>query len=670
MDKFPRGRRRIKKGLIFAGVSLFVLAIYVTTTCRTVPAGDSGELITVCHVQGVAHPPGYPLFTLLGWMADVLLPFGETGFRVNLVSAFFGAVSSGLMVLVLLSLGMTRSTAVFSALMFSFSPVVWAYSCVAEVFSLNVAMNLLLLLLMMKLLGTVTEEESFARKVSVRSLAVGVVTGLGMSNHHTTSLTAAAFLLVFLGHLVFGKWKFRDLLRVSVFGLAGLVIGLLPYISLPLFAAGDPPLNWDDPVTPGRFWQLITRGDYGSFQLVSTELERGDVSGLDHIVVFVKGIVLHSGIIGAFLAIGALILLGRRTRFWADLCLVFAAFSASGFLFLSFVNAPLEPLFLGVVERFYILPEAFFFILVGVGFEFFFDRLPPVLRGRSVRWLVVALLCGGSLAFHYRDVDQSHNTVVRDYGENLLSSLPEGALFFSRSDLATNALCYQLYVLGKRPDVVMLDQEKLTYPWYASAMRERFPGFEIPGERYDGSSVKNLDLIEANRARFPIFFFDFKEQSYTRAYADELHGLARRIVPKGQESPPEELYRRNASLLEGFQTGSFSEEWSEKTFEREAMEKYADLLFNVGWTAAEAKLDRKAIELYEESVRLNPKDWRVFRNLGIVLSRQTRPDDAVVAFERSLDLNPDDPERKQVQAMIQYLRRESGQKRQVEGRKK
>ena len=47
-------------------VGLLVFLLYLATTCPTVYFGDSGELIAAADSLGVAHPPGYPLYTLLG----------------------------------------------------------------------------------------------------------------------------------------------------------------------------------------------------------------------------------------------------------------------------------------------------------------------------------------------------------------------------------------------------------------------------------------------------------------------------------------------------------------------------------------------------------------------------------------------------------------------------
>nr|KAF6487955.1 transmembrane protein 260 [Rousettus aegyptiacus] len=91
------GPRR-SRGLC-GGVAVFaaVAGVFTLTLPPSVPGGDSGELITAAHELGVAHPPGYPLFTLVAKLAIILFPFGSVAYRVNLLCGLFGAVAASLL---------------------------------------------------------------------------------------------------------------------------------------------------------------------------------------------------------------------------------------------------------------------------------------------------------------------------------------------------------------------------------------------------------------------------------------------------------------------------------------------------------------------------------------------------------------------------------------------
>ncbi|KAJ1617380.1 hypothetical protein T492DRAFT_850134 [Pavlovales sp. CCMP2436] len=47
-----------------------VLAVYARTAFAGVASGDSGEMVQIAYVLGVAHPPGYPLWTMLAHLFD------------------------------------------------------------------------------------------------------------------------------------------------------------------------------------------------------------------------------------------------------------------------------------------------------------------------------------------------------------------------------------------------------------------------------------------------------------------------------------------------------------------------------------------------------------------------------------------------------------------------
>ena len=73
---------------------LLPLVLYIGTLARSVTFVDSGELAAVCHTLGIAHPPGYPLYTMLGRLGT-LLPFGTMLTRMHLLSALPSAAACG-----------------------------------------------------------------------------------------------------------------------------------------------------------------------------------------------------------------------------------------------------------------------------------------------------------------------------------------------------------------------------------------------------------------------------------------------------------------------------------------------------------------------------------------------------------------------------------------------
>src|SRR3954469_17601238 len=119
-----------------ASVVLIAGTLYFLTAARDIVVGDTPELIRAAATLVVAHPPGYPLFTLLGHFFSVL-PLGPVPFRVNLLSVICDALAVGIIFLTAFRLSKSRLASAVAALALAVTPVFWAWSLAAEVFALN-----------------------------------------------------------------------------------------------------------------------------------------------------------------------------------------------------------------------------------------------------------------------------------------------------------------------------------------------------------------------------------------------------------------------------------------------------------------------------------------------------------------------------------------------------
>jgi hypothetical protein len=76
------------------GALLFALSfgIYAYCVTPTVPYWDSGEYIATSYILGIPHPPGTPLYVLIGRLFT-FLPFSTIAVRVNLLSSLSAAIA-------------------------------------------------------------------------------------------------------------------------------------------------------------------------------------------------------------------------------------------------------------------------------------------------------------------------------------------------------------------------------------------------------------------------------------------------------------------------------------------------------------------------------------------------------------------------------------------------
>src|SRR5204863_2185124 len=186
--------------------------LYFLTAARDIVVGDSPELIMAAVTLGVAHAPGYPLFTMLGHLFS-LLPFGSIPFRVNLLSVTCDALTIGVVYFSAFRLTRSQLAAAVAALLLAVNPTFWEWSLAAEVFPLN---NLLAALLILLLIAWHEQPER-----SGFLIAAFFVTGLALTNHQTIVLLGPAFCFVlWQRRLILFTWP-----RLLAIGIVAFVIG-------------------------------------------------------------------------------------------------------------------------------------------------------------------------------------------------------------------------------------------------------------------------------------------------------------------------------------------------------------------------------------------------------------------------------------------------------------
>src|SRR5262249_33198168 len=108
----PPAPARVDDRVAFVGagvVAAIAVVVYAVTVQPSGPPRDSGGLVSAASVLGVAHPPGYPLYMLIGHLVT-LLPGGSPALRMNLLSGVFDAVAVGIVFMVVYRLVASSST--------------------------------------------------------------------------------------------------------------------------------------------------------------------------------------------------------------------------------------------------------------------------------------------------------------------------------------------------------------------------------------------------------------------------------------------------------------------------------------------------------------------------------------------------------------------------------
>jgi 4-amino-4-deoxy-L-arabinose transferase and related glycosyltransferases of PMT family len=652
--------------LAAASAAVFTLVVYLLTLAPSIPPGDSGDLITSAVVLGIAHPPGYPLATMLGHLFT-LLPLGTPAYRVNLMSALLATGAIALVAFLIAKVAtdplevasprrgswLAIVAGATGALLLAFSTQFWLYSVVAEVFALNNFFAAALLLLALIWYRRPTRRWAL--------WLFFLVAGLASSNQQTIVLLGPGLAILLVAGIRRRNprgslFPDRMLRRELLIGVGLLLVGLSPYLYLPIAAAQDPVLNWGNPQTLDAFIRLVTRADYGSGQLIA-----GGAHGsvLENFAVFFGYLPDGFGVGGCVLAVAGLWAL-RRARI-VGLALI-TCFVVAGPVFLAYANPPIPPgIIRGIIARFYILPSVPFAVIAGLGAHEILMALDSVLR--SVRFRRLAPMVAGvaavvmlalplsTAAAHWAITDQSSNYVTRNLTEDLLRPLEPNAILLTVGDTSILGSWYIQHAEGYRPDVTVVALPLLTSPWYVQQLRRQQPDLVIPFDVYaPANGADTGKLVDANIAKRPVYYVGVITDKFPPNYDELRVGFARQFVPKGQAPDPFAWARTHLAELEQFKfpTQTFPD-WTWETWEAAF---YSSVAFDIA-NAYEQVDTSKAEGWYRRAITLGPDNPGAYKNLAILLNSESRNHDEVVALlQQFLRLSPNDPDAQTIRTFL------------------
>lgn len=271
MSESPQGRSPITRHpLAVAGalVWLAALLIYVLTAGPGIVElfDDSLEFQLVAPTFGIAHPTGYPLYTLAGGIwSRLLFPFGNWAWRMNLFSSLAAATAT---LLVFLSAGRLAATdarrhdlwaGLAAAAAFGLGPVWRSQATIAEVYALHGLFLAAIVWLVVELERTLHPSKPVVFR---RILLLCLLCGLSLAHHRMTVLAAPA-LLVYLLWRIPGLWRPQ---RQWLMWAAALLLPLTLYAYIPLRAAmGVRDLNDSYVNTPQGFLDHVLARRYAGF---------------------------------------------------------------------------------------------------------------------------------------------------------------------------------------------------------------------------------------------------------------------------------------------------------------------------------------------------------------------------------------------------------------------
>lgn len=669
---------RLKK-LLPALILLIALTVYLLTICPTVYVGDSGEIITAVYHLGIAHPPGYPLYCMLGKIFTYL-PLGTIAFRVNLLAAFFAGLTACLLFLtgklLLPKMLYPPFFAASASLAFAFSKTFWSQSLMAKggLYTLN---TFLIITAVFILLLIYKNASGFPRKLVI---LLAVISGMGLAHHHTFAPISVVF-LVFLLWISATKEKNCALKAGALFLSLSIPLALLLYMYLPIRSSSNPVIDWGHPATFYGFLNHALRKQYSEVTVASRSLSLL----FSQIGYYVKSFSAQFTVIPALICV-----LGLFRSFKHGLkpaLLLLSVFLATSLGFIAINNYNITSYDLYVIEVFFIPSYLVAGIWLLFGLEFILSavkRLSAQVALSAASLLLVML----PLSINYFESDRSRNTFAYDYGVNILKTPEKNSLLFLSGDNQVFIPAYLNMTEGLRPDLSIADDygrvfkniygsDFLTMPTGVyqkrvnEVQRHIVNNAKTPVYCNSGSALGNMDdfrfvteglLYRVSSLKLPAkpVAYTLRGMDDTTIYKDyfvrELIGqhciaVAEAYAASGlkekalaEYSKANEFCKDNAVIQSsvGNALGRFSPEASANHYLKSISSGVisSEIYNNLGTAYYRSEKIDESVKAYQKALELDPSYYKSYFNLGVSYLKKQDFDNADKSFIKSLELNP------------------------------
>lgn len=450
--KFKMHRFRI---VIFALAFLLIFFIYFFTSAPSLGLIDSGELTTVAHTLGIAHPTGYPLYTIISHLFS-FLPCGDLARRLVIFSVLCSALACGILLLTAtrmlgkhfqLSPIVSILLACAGIIAFAFSRTPWQTAAYAEVYPLSLLLTALLYLIGFRMLESV--------KADARLWIVyGFVFGLALGNHLSIVWTFPLGIIALWNNFGVSKATLRAFLTTLIAGILGATIILF----LPVRSHLNPVLDWGNPETPALLWRHLTGWQYQVWMF-----QKGITSRLAGYFVDLPSDIGWEGI--AFVVLGIFGLAKRSARILCALLLVWVL----GVLYNINYDIPdIAP---------YFLPAHAALSLIAVSGAATLWQFVKSKR-RFIQVVLAVLLAIPSLSnvvSHFNQANRSNDYFPISLTREVLRTLPPNALVLHSLWDVQSPVIYLQEVEGYRNDVVLIDVNLMRRRWYVEQLSRNHP---------------------------------------------------------------------------------------------------------------------------------------------------------------------------------------------------
>lgn len=455
-----------KKLKIFYSVAafLFPFILYVATLAPSVTFIDSGELAAVATKLGVAHPTGYPLFTVIG-NVFTKLPISDAVYRLNLMCAFLSSFAIMLFFNMLLSLTVKiadelkesklsetilLNVSLAASLVLAYSRTFWDTANAIEVYSLHTVLLIANLFLILKASGEIDRNNELTH--DRYWLAFAFVLGLSFTNHLSTIFLSVGCLYLYFAVNGFGQLSFKRIMFMAI----PFLLGFSVYVYL-VVRADNEILSWGNPHNFENFWRHFTGKQFSVWMFSSFE------NAEKQFTYFTKNFPMEYAVFPLMFAVPGLYLLFKEAR---------KIFNFTLLLFLSCIIYAIN-YDIYDIDSYFLLAFIVAVIWICMGLLWLVTKVKDNASTISYAFLLLPLL---PLVTNFEKTDESKNNFVDDYTNNVFKSADKNAIIMSTQwDFWISSSIYQQFVRNIRPDIVVIDKELLRKSWYFEYLNKHYP---------------------------------------------------------------------------------------------------------------------------------------------------------------------------------------------------
>lgn len=541
----------------FAAITaVFVFIVYLITLAPSVTQIDAGELAAVQATLGIAHPTGYPLFTIVGYLfLKIPLPF-STIIQANILASIWCALGiflfmkSIFMILandkweikadrkskskkeLKVNTGLNEGnkvtaniiSSVCGGIVLAFSQTYWFQSTSVEVYSLQIFLFFLNIFLILRTYYSTSGK-------LINWLWVGFSLALGFANHMTTLL-----LLPFISILFFQKEKFKaaSFKKILLMLAAFIPVLICFYLYLPLRASGNPQINWGNPINLENILRHVSGKQYQVWLFTSMEAAGKQFK------YFLADFPSEFGYIGLIIGI-----IGMTAAYKISRTIFFSLLSTFLFAILYSINYDIVD-----IDSYFLLAYMMFAFFAALGFYRILNYLKQMWNVR-IAIILTGLISLFPLALNFSEVTQSNVYTFDDYTHTVLNSTEPNSIIFSYQwDYFISSSYYFQLVEKFRPDVTVIDKELLRRSWYYNQLRRNHPDVLKNIENDISNFLTAVRPFERSE--------DFDSNLIERHYRSIMTNLISANIEKrnyyiGLELFQSEMQRGEFSLPEGYQ---------------------------------------------------------------------------------------------------------------------